>query len=301
MLGAIIGDIVGSVYEGNNIKTKHFRLFKDKCFFTDDTVMTIAVAEALLKGGSSGDFVSSMKKFGRAFPNVKYGWHFRSWLLSEGPEPYGSFGNGAAMRVSPIAWRYNTLEQVEAAAEASAAVTHDHPEGIKGAKATAAAGFIVRSRDAYKILQDENGSWGMHYVYDKRAIDRKKEEMKEYIEKTYGYNLSQSLAEVRPSYRFDVSCYGTIPPAMIAFLESVDFEDAIRNAISLGGDSDTLAAITGGIAEAAYGIPEGIEKQALAYLPEKLRSAVAIWRLELEAAERLGSFHTEPDLDFLAD
>ncbi|MCL1849388.1 MAG: ADP-ribosylglycohydrolase family protein [Clostridiales bacterium] len=230
MLGAIIGDIVGSVYEWNNIKTKDFPLFSEKCFFTDDTVMTIAVADALLNGGSADDFIDSMKKYGKLFPKAGYGGGFRKWLSTGSREPYNSWGNGSAMRVSPCAWFAESLEEAETLAERSAAVTHNHPEGIKGARATAAAIYLAR-------------------------IDTAKDMIKAYVETNYGYDLSRTLDEIRPNYSFNETCQETVPEAIIAFLESNSFEDAIRNAISLGGDSDTLAAITGSIAEAAYGIP----------------------------------------------
>ncbi len=246
MLGAIVGDIIGSVYEHNNIKTKDFPLFDRGCFFTDDTVMTLAVAEGLMNGGSEDAFVQAMKKYGRLYPAAGYGGHFRIWLSSESDQPYNSWGNGSAMRVSPVAWFFDTLPEVERYAEASAAVTHNHPEGIRGAQATAAAIFLARE-------------------------GKNKDEIKDYIESKYGYDLNRTLDEIRPCYRFSGSCQGTVPEAIIAFLESVDFEDAIRNAISIGGDSDTLAAITGSIAEAAYGIPEEIREKALAVLDEHLR------------------------------
>jgi ADP-ribosylglycohydrolase len=233
MLGAIIGDIVGSVYEFNNIKTKDFPFMNEKCFFTDDTVMTIAVADALLKGGTSDNFIDSMKEIGRLYPNSGFGGGFAKWLFSDSREPYNSFGNGSAMRVSPCAWLANSLEEAQQLAERSAAVTHNHPEGIKGAQATAAAIYLARtntSKDAKGII-------------------------KEYVENKYGYDLSRTLDEIRPGYRFNETCQETVPEAIIAYLESSGFTDAIRNAVSLGGDSDTLAAITGSIAEAAYGIP----------------------------------------------
>lgn len=253
MLGAIIGDIVGSVYEWNNTKTKDFPLFNEKCFFTDDTVMTIAVADALFNGSQADDFIDSMKKFGKLYPDAGYGGGFRRWLFSNDKEPYNSYGNGSAMRVSPCAWYENSLEEVEDLAARSAAVTHNHPEGIKGAQATAAAIHLAR-------------------------INKNKAEIKEYIEQKYEYDLNRTLDEIRPGYTFNESCQGTVPEAIIAFLESKDFEDAIRNAISLGGDSDTLAAITGSIAEGAYGIPENIERKALAYLDKPLREVYERWR-----------------------
>lgn len=245
MLGAIIGDIIGSVYEWNNIKTKDFPLFMPDCFFTDDTVMTIAIAEGLMNGGTSKEFIVAMKKYGRMYPDAGYGGRFGSWLFSEDTKPYNSWGNGSAMRVSPVAWFYDSLLEVEKHAEISASVTHNHPEGIKGAQATAAAIFLARK-------------------------GKSKDDIKEYIESKYGYDLSRSLDDIRPSYIFNESCQGTVPEAIIAFLESTDFEDAIRNAISLGGDSDTLAAITGSIAEGAYGVPEIIKEKALSILDEDL-------------------------------
>lgn len=245
MLGAIIGDIVGSVYEWNNIKTKEFPLFSHDCFFTDDTVMTLAMAEGLLNGGTEEAFIRAMKKLGRKYPDAGYGNRFGSWLFSDEESPYNSWGNGSAMRVSPVGWMYDTLEAVERYAEISASVTHNHPEGIKGAQATAASIFLARKGKA-------------------------KQEIKIYVENTYGYDLSRTLEEIRPVNRFNESCQETVPEAIIAFLESDDFEDAIRNAISLGGDSDTLAAITGSIAEAAYGIPAEIKSHGLSYLDEVL-------------------------------
>lgn len=245
MIGAIVGDMVGSIYEWNNIKTKDFPLFRRDCFFTDDTVMTLAIAEGLMIGGSSDDFIASMKKYGRLYPDAGYGGRFMDWLGSDNSGPYNSWGNGSAMRVSPVGWAFDSLLQVEEYAEISAAVTHNHPEGIKGAKATAASIFLARK-------------------------GKSKSEIKTYVECAYGYNLGRTLDEIRPSYEFNESCQETVPEAIIAFLESIDFEDAIRNAISLGGDSDTLAAITASIAEAAYGVPEEIKGQALSFLDGRL-------------------------------
>ena len=245
MLGATIGDIVGSVYEWNNLKSKDFPLFGPRCFFTDDTVMTLAIAEGLMNGADADAFVAAMKKYGHLYPDAGYGGRFFRWLFSENTDPYNSWGNGAAMRVSSVAWAFDTLTEVEQIAEISAATTHNHPEGIKGAQATATAVFLAR-----------NG--------------KSKEQIKAYIENKYGYDLSRTLDEIRPAYRFNESCQGTVPEAIIAFLESMDFEDALRNAISLGGDSDTLAAITGSIAEAAYGIPESIRTAAFGHLDQRL-------------------------------
>ena len=228
-------------------------MFGRNCEFTDDTVMTIAVAEGLMNGGTPEDYIKAMKRLGRMYPNAGYGGHFRSWLFTDDCMPYNSWGNGSAMRVSPAGWFFDTLEMTENAAEVSAAVTHNHPEGIKGAKATAAAIFLARN-------------------------NKSKEEIKSYIENKYGYDLSRTLDEIRQTYEFDVSCMGTVPEAIIAFLESEDFEDAIRNAISLGGDSDTLAAITGSIAEAAYGVPDEIRMKAISLLDLHLMEVYNRWQ-----------------------
>jgi ADP-ribosylglycohydrolase len=254
MLGAIIGDIIGSPYEfdRNNIKTTDFPLFGERSRFTDDTVMTLAVAEALMEGGNSEDYVKAMRKYGKLYPYAGYGQRFAIWLCSSKPEPYNSYGNGSAMRVSSVGWWYQTLEAVEEGAECSAIVTHNHPEGIKGAQATAAAIFLART-------------------------GKSKAEIKAYIETRYGYDLSRTLDEIRPNYRHVESCQETVPEAITAFLESDGFEDAIRKAVSLGGDSDTLAAITGSIAEAAYGVPEPIKDQALSRLDETLLSTLKRW------------------------
>lgn len=276
MLGAIVGDIVGSVYEWNNIKTKDFPLFRDDCFFTDDTVMTIATADALLNGGEIDDFIDAYKKWGRMYPDAGYGGRFGNWIHSDDRGPYNSWGNGSAMRVSPCAWMLNCgyygrtgcwpdngWQYVIRSAE----VTHDHPEGIKGAEATAAAIFLSRFY-----------AGGYAFDYCKPwSLDELKAEIKKLVESKYGYNLSQTLDEIRPTYRFNESCQDTVPQAIIAFLESENFEDAIRNAISLGGDSDTLAAITGSIAEAAYGIPDWIRDKALSYLDDSLREVYELW------------------------
>ena len=244
MLGAIAGDIIGSIYEGNPIKTKEFSLFSDRCHFTDDTVLTIAVADVLLGGGN---YAEQFKDYCRRYPNAGYGMSFRNWALSNQSEPYNSWGNGSAMRVSPVGFAGRDLDSVLSEAKRSAQVTHNHPEGIKGAQATAAAIFLART-------------------------EGDKQRLKSYTEATFGYNLSRSLDQIRPTYQFDVSCQGSVPQAIIAFLESTDFEDAIRNAISIGGDSDTIACIAGGIAQAYYGgVPEAIAQPALNRLDEPLR------------------------------
>ena len=269
MLGAIVGDIVGSIYERRNIKTKDFPLFGSRCSFTDDTVMTCAVAEAVMNGGKREDFIKAMKKYGRLYPDVGYGGKFRAWLFSDGSAPYGSFGNGSAMRVSPCAWaaecdsvsKAELPDRCRDLARLSAEVTHNHPEGLKGAMATADAIFLCRC----------------YFGDSSMESSEKKRLIKEHIEREYGYDLSKTLDEIRPSYRFDVSCQGSVPQAITAFLESTDFEDAIRNAISIGGDSDTIAAITGSMAEAAYGIPDRIKEKAYSYLDEPLRAVVRRW------------------------
>jgi len=251
MLGAIIGDIVGSVYEFNNIKTTEFELFTEKSHFTDDTVMTIAVAAGLWRGydnvlETKKALIDSMRYYGRRFAYAGYGGRFAKWLISQDPVPYDSYGNGAAMRVSSVAWIYNNLEEIEKYAEVTASVTHNHPEGIKGAKSVAAAIFLARTG---KTLDD----------------------IKSYITTQYGYDLSRTLDEIRPNYKFYESCQESVPEAITAFLESNSFEDSLRKAVSLGGDSDTIAAITGSIAEAFYGgIPEWIVKEALNRLDEPL-------------------------------
>ncbi|MBE9170261.1 ADP-ribosylglycohydrolase family protein [Pleurocapsales cyanobacterium LEGE 06147] len=246
MLGAIAGDIIGSVYEGNNIKTKDCPLFSPHCRFTDDTVLTVAIADALLH---NQEYAKLLKQYYRHYLHAGYGMNFKIWGESSSNEPYNSWGNGSAIRVSPIGFAFNDLDLVLAEAKRTAEVTHNHPEGIKGAQATAAAIFLAR-----------NG-------YDKIAIAS-------YLETTFAYDLSQTLEAIRPNYQFDISCQGSVPQAIIAFLESVNFEDAIRNAISLGGDSDTIAAIAGSIAQAFYcGVPKSIARQTLMYLDRSLRVA----------------------------
>lgn len=260
MLGAILGDIVGSPYEfdSNNIKTTEFPLFSEGSRFTDDTVLTVAVAAAIMNAEKDArsledTLVESLRHYGRLYPDAGYGSRFQVWLESEKPKPYDSFGNGSAMRVSPVAWAFNTLEDVELAASISAGVSHDHPEGIKGAQATAAAIFMGRKGSS-------------------------RQEIKSYMEDTYGYDLDRTLAEIRPTYKHVESCQETVPEAIIAFLESEGFEDAIRKAVSLGGDSDTLAAITGSIAEAYYCIPEHLKREALGRLDDTLLEVVTEWR-----------------------
>jgi ADP-ribosylglycohydrolase len=248
MLGAIAGDIIGSVYERRPIKTPHFDpLFDPLCRPTDDTVLTVALAESILYGD---DFVVTLKDFYRRYPFAGYGGTFARWADSTNCRPYKSWGNGSAMRVSPVGFAYTTLDEVLERAKESAAVTHNHPEGIKGAQATAAAIFLART-------------------------GKTKDDIWHYTEETFGYDVSRPLDEIRPDYVFDVSCQGTVPQAIRAFLESTDYESAVRLAISLGGDSDTLACITGGIAQAFYGgVPDEIEETVWDLLNDHLAGIV---------------------------
>ena len=225
MIGAIAGDIIGSVYEHRQIKTKKFPLFDARCDFTDDTVLTVAIADAILSGAP---YVDSIRRFGQRYPGVGYGGTFIRWLHSDDYRPYNSWGNGSAMRVSSVGFAFSTEGEVLRQARMTAEITHNHPEGIKGAEATALAVFLARTG------------------HDKDTI-------RERIKTHFGYELDRTVDDIRPSYSFDVSCQGTVPEAIIAFLDSDSYEDAVRNAISLGGDSDTLACITGGVAEAFYG------------------------------------------------
>ena len=266
MLGAIIGDIVGSIYEFDNIKTKNFNLFTNEMFFTDDTVMTIAIADAIINGAKPENFILSMKKWGGDYIDKSYGASFINWLKSENSEPYNSWGNGSAMRVSPCGWIAKLSEPFEEGlkltedlAKKSAEVTHNHPEGIKGAQATASSIFFMR------------------HGKSKNAIEEYKNKLKDYIQNKYKYDLNFTLNEIRPSYDFNESCQKIVPQAIVSFLESENFEDAIRNAISIGGDSDTLAAITGSIAEAAYGIPEDIKNKAISYLDNEIKEVYNSW------------------------
>lgn len=255
MLGAIIGDIVGSHYEFNNTKDYNFELFAEPSSYTDDTVMTMAIAWWLLhdKEHSHKGLEDAMVTFAEKYPCPMggYGGGFRKWLFSSGKrQPYNSWGNGSAMRVSAVGWFLDTLEETERVAEISAAITHNHPEGIKGAKATAAAIFMAR-----------NGA--------------EKHEIREYIISRFGYDLSKPWKEWHDIYKWDESCQGTVPQALICFIESASFEEAIRRAVSLGGDSDTLACITGGIAEAYYGfVPATLADPAMERLPEEFKEVL---------------------------
>lgn len=228
MIGAIAGDIIGSVYERYPIKTKDFPLFHPQCRFTDDTVLTIAIAKAIL---DNRRYLKAVWEMGRRYPDAGYGRSFMHWLHSTAPKPYNSWGNGAAMRVSPVGFALDTVDTVLEEAARTARISHDHPEGIKGAQATALSVYLART------AQD-------------KAVIRKE------VAARFGYDLDRTVDDIRPSYAFDVSCQGTVPEAIISFLDSDSYEDAVRNAVSLGGDSDTLACITGGIAQAYYGDPD---------------------------------------------
>lgn len=247
MLGAIVGDIVGSIYENEDtaIKTKEFPLFSKDCHITDDTIMTLAVCDGILNGLLNNEFEAEIKKclitMGKLYPNAGYGYMFRQWIYSKNNEPYNSYGNGSAMRVSSIGWIFDSLCDVEKYAEISASVTHNHIEGIKGAKAIASCIFLARKK------------------YSKQYI-------KEYIENKYNYDLNKTCDQIRPDYSRKVSCQESVPQAIICFLDASDFEDTLKNAISLGGDSDTLGAMSGSIAQAYFGIPPKIAHKTLSYL-----------------------------------
>jgi len=246
LFGAIAGDIIGSRHEWKACTDPQFALFSKSSKFTDDSVLTIAVADAIL---NQHGYVEAIVEYARRYPKAGYGSFFRRWLANDGVEPYNSFGNGSAMRVSPVAWTFNTEEEVLREAEHSAAVTHNHPEGIKGAQSVALAIHLARTG------ADKN-------------------QIREEIESRFGYNLSRTLDEIRPNYKWDSTSPGSVPESIIAFLESTDFESTVRNAILLGGDADTMAAIAGSIAEAYYGVPEEIIAEARKRLPADLLDVV---------------------------
>ena len=253
MLGAVIGDIVGSRFEFNNYRHTDFEFFHPRCRFTDDSVLTLALCRALLNTRAdrallAAEAVRCMQEVGRPYDDCGYGGRFFGWMYSDNPQPYNSFGNGSAMRVSGCAWAAQTLDEVKEMSLAVTAVSHNHPEGIKGAEATAVAAFMARQGAS-------------------------KEEIRACIERDY-YHLDFTLDAIRPTYQFNEICQDTVPQALQAFMESTGFEDAIRLAISLGGDSDTLGAITGAVAEAFYGVPRALREQALSYLDKRLLSIV---------------------------
>ncbi len=251
MLGAIVGDVIGSVHEWAGTKTKDFPLFASRSTFTDDTVLTVAVAEWILSGQ---DLVDLLHAYTHTYTGRGYGGMYHHWAGNRLRQPYNSFGNGAAMRVSPVGFAFETIEEVLAWSERSAAVTHNHPEGIRGAQAAAEAIYLARR-------------------------GRDKDQIRATLESQFGYDLSARLDEIRPTYHFDETCQGTVPQALAAFFESTSYEDAIRNAISLGGDADTLACITGGIAEAYYGgVPQELETRTMALLDDQLVTVVDRFR-----------------------
>lgn len=250
LLGAVAGDVIGSVYEHYRTKRMDFPLFPEGSRFTDDTVMTVANADWLLYGG---DLARIMQRYGNRYPHAGYGGMFRKWLTEENPQPYRSFGNGSAMRVSPVGWAFDSLEETLEAASRSASVTHNHPEGIKGAQAVAACIFLARHNEA-------------------------KQEIKAFVEQAFGYDLARTCDEIRPSYRFDSRCQGSVPESILAFLESTDYESAVRLAVSLGGDADTMGAIAGSIAEAYYGgVPEPIRQETLKRIPDEFTEVLKLF------------------------
>ena len=248
MLGAVAGDIIGSVYEFRNVKSTDFELFMPQSMFTDDSVMTLAVAKWLIedKTHSQQHLIRCMQELGRKYPDAGYGTHFDGWLVMDYPQPYNSWGNGSGMRVSPVGLWAKTLDEALALAVITASVSHNHPEGVKGAQAIAASVFLCKE-------------------------GKSKREIKEYVESTFGYDLDRTIAEIRPNYYFDVSCQGSVPEAIIAFLEGNSFEEVVRLAISLGGDSDTIACMAGAIAACMYPIPDEIVEACDKILTDDLR------------------------------
>jgi ADP-ribosylglycohydrolase len=269
MLGSILGDIAGSVYEFNNIKTVEFDLLGRGTDYTDDSILTIAVADWLLNDTLSKDRLAfTICQYVKKYPSPmgSYGTRFIQWAHGDKYKPYNSWGNGSAMRVSPVGWAFDTLEKTEEVAKLTAEITHNHPEGIKGAQATAAAIFLARTLAT-------------------------KSEIKTYIENTYGYNLSRTCDDIRPTYGFNESCQGTVPEAIIAFLDSVDFESAIRLAVSLGGDSDTLACITGGIAEAFYGMDYNLPESTNAFNNRIYFKEIVLRKLPNDLSDVVNEFY----------
>lgn len=247
IIGSVIGDIIGSVYEWNNTNTTDFNIFNVKCDYTDDTVLTIAVADCIL---NKKDFSKTIWEYGRKYPNRGYGEKFNMWLRNENRLPYNSYGNGSGMRVSPVGFAYDTINDVLKYAKKSAEISHNHEEGIKGAQAIASAVYLAK-------------------------IGNSKNEIKKFILKKFKYNLNFSLDEIRNTYEFDESCQGSVPQAIVAFLESKDFENAIRLAISIGGDSDTIACMTGGIAAAFYKeIPDKLIEFAYNKIPDEFKNII---------------------------
>ncbi len=268
MYGAILGNMIGAPYEfDTGGKTKDFPLFVRSSQFTDDSVMTIAVAEALMESAGKSDdeiksaLVKSMRRWGRKYPNAGYGGMFSYWLREKDPQPYNSFGNGSAMRVSSAGWLFDTLEETRRIARLTAEVTHNHPEGIKGAEAAASAIFLART-------------------------GKDKDEIHDFIIKNFGYDLSRTCDEIRPTYHHVESCQQTVPEAITAFLDGLDFEDVIRTAVSLGGDCDTLTCIAGAIAEAYYGVPDKLKKECENRLPKEMLDVLYEFESKRSGARR---------------
>ncbi len=286
MYGAVLGDIIGSRFEFDRGGwTKDFELFTPECGFTDDTVMTVAVAEALLEAGRDATVaeiekacIRSMQKWGRKYPNAGYGGRFIEWLFDEDPRPYGSWGNGSAMRVAAAGWLYDTLWRTREVARATASVSHNHPEGLKGAECTAAVIYMART-------------------------GRPKDDIREYVIKEFGYDLSKSVDELRPFHKHEESCMDALPKALVSFFEGNSFEDVIRNAVSLGGDTDTIAAIAGAMAEGMYGIPKDLRTECWNRIPDEMK------QMDVNILKYLGSrFNAERNeknyievFDFLCD
>lgn len=246
-LGGIAGDVIGSVHEHAGTKSTDFPLFAEASRFTDDSVLTVAVADALVSGRGYGE---AIREWARAYPHAGYGGAFQRWVRSDDPRPYGSWGNGSAMRAGPVGWAFPSLDEVLAEARRSAEVTHDHPEGVKGAEALAAAVFLARTGAS-------------------------KEEIRAAVATRFGYDLSRTVDAIRPGYSFDVSCQGSVPEGLVAFLDSNGWEDAVRLAISLGGDADTLACIAGAVAEAFYGeVPPEIARGVVGRLDDRMRGTM---------------------------
>ena len=267
MIGAIVGDIVGSRFEfDRGEKSKEFKLFTPANHYTDDTVMTVAVAEALMNAGLDADektikkeLITCMKKWGQMIPNAGYGARFIHWVLTDDPEPYGSYGNGSGMRVSPVGWLYDTIERTREVARWTAEVTHNPPEGIKGAESTAAAIFLARTGEEMDVIVD-------------------------YIEREFGYDLSRTLDDIRPTYSHVEDCMHTMPEAFTCFIEAEDYEDCLRNVMYIGGDTDTLCAIAGAVAEGFWGIPTILIAKARMFLPDVIEELMK--RFELTAHRR---------------
>ena len=270
MIGAIIGDIVGSRYEFNNHKDKKFKLFTPECFFTDDTVMTCAVAEALLTKKDNETLqaasIRTMHEIGKKYPNCGYGHYFYNWIMDGKTEPYNSLGNGSGMRISPVAFAYNNTAEALDAAKAVTEVSHNHWEGIKGAQAVTEIMMMAKNKASF-------------------------EDIRKMVNDKY-YKLDFTCDEIRPTYEFNETCMGSVPQAIEAFLESESFEDAIRTAVSIGGDSDTIACMTGGMAEAYWGVPEKFRKQAVKYLDDRLYDIITRFEAKYQDVEIPDS---EPD------